>query len=173
MKKFLLLAVAALFFGIATGYYMSHVPERAEFVFTDATEGEVPLPVTAEEETTLEPEGVTRVVLSKGDEAIVPRWMWVEVANERGVMSTNSLFRPGERCGIEFGGKVTVLDFDDELPRVLVAYFSPVDEAMGTQCPTGAVFFLPVQEFATMTPRFEAAKRAAEKQAALLRRITS
>lgn len=86
-----------------------------------------------------------------GDAARVPEWRWVdEIA-------------PASRtCGIEQGSMVSVITRrgDDYLVRYSVKHLG-----MGSECESGAVFFLPVREFDGMTGRYFEAMEEKRKTA--------
>lgn len=86
-----------------------------------------------------------------GSEATIPGWRWVDVVNKKPVtqhFSNGSIpLTVGETCGVEFGGLITVVEFDDE--DLLVEYMAP-GNPIGTPCPSGTRFIMNRSDFVSM-----------------------
>lgn len=77
--------------------------------------------------------------VKKGDRALVPQGMLVEIMNPEGIRNDTTFFRFKDLARIDWPGIVIVLGFYKD--QVLVKY-DEVRAAQGIICPTGAVFFL-------------------------------
>jgi len=85
-----------------------------------------------------------------GDVRKVSKWTWVDVVNLEPVVQRYRNAKVeltfGETCGVEEGGTMTAVGFDEKQKRVLVRYKAP-GEALGTPCPSGVLFFVPLEVF--------------------------
>lgn len=97
--------------------------------------------------------------------AIAPSDKWVTLKNPDPIESVNRTLMFGESCAIKEGGKLTVIA-DSIDASYLVRYDAP-DIAGGTLCPTGAIFEISKETFATMTAEYEA--KVASEQAEIAR----
>lgn len=75
---------------------------------------------------------------------ITEEWQWVDVMNPDPVKSGNGSFVYGDTCGIEGGGKITVVALDGN--KILVEYTTN-EIKRGTPCPSGILFFIGQAEF--------------------------
>lgn len=91
-------------------------------------------------------------------------WRWVEIMNPNGIDNGNGHFEFGEVAGIK-GGTITVTVIDND--QILCIY-TAIEEAFGTCCPTGALFFMNKAEFQQMLVEQE--KKVREEKAEKERR---
>lgn len=90
------------------------------------------------------------LAIALGSSFPVPSWQWVDVLNTAPVSNVNITYSYGDRCGIEPGGSVAVLDSDED--RILVRYYSDVAKA-GTSCPNDAIFWVEKRDLVTWKAR--------------------
>jgi len=73
----------------------------------------------------------------------ITQWQWVNVLNEAPIKQEYAndtlLLVKGETCGVEIGGRITVVDKVRDKRIILVKYTAP-GKPLGTPCPSGVVF---------------------------------
>ena len=107
---------------------------------------------------------VQRLLATPEGIMMVPETRWVRVMNLEGISNSNVFFRFAQNVAIHFGGKLTLIARD--AGEVLVRYEALEPFSGGTQAPTGAIFFLPEDEFDKMSVHYHrrVAEIASEKQ---------
>jgi hypothetical protein len=96
----------------------------------------------------------TMATAKAGVTAIVAAHEWVQVMNPDGVRSGNKHFSFEDTCSIAEGGTMTVEAVDRD--RLLVSYTTPNNEtAYGAACPSGTLFFVPVNRFLSSDARYD------------------
>ena len=98
-----------------------------------------------------------------GEMATIPENMLVSVKNPDPLETRRGEFVYGDQCLIVEGERVTLVAVHGG--RALVRHESPKEKFYG-MCPTGILFFVTTEEFATMTERYESNKvrNAAERE---------
>jgi len=104
--------------------------------------------------------GVGRVqgrVESAEQNVIVPEIKWVEVKNPGGVENSNSTFKFNEECVIWPGEetKIVAADGDDYLVE-----YKCRDSYGGTSCPSGTLFVVPKETYASWIGKYEKDQKA-------------
>lgn len=108
--------------------------------------------------------------VTKGDSAIVPEWKWVDARNSSPVKSGNDTYSYGDTCGIERGGKLTVVGVAGDI--LLVSYSTDAPRG-GTSCLPGVNFLISEKEFSAMTTIYLATKGAEDKEKLLVQSLSS
>lgn len=158
-RTFLILGILMTSAMFALSFYELHTRRQAE-----ANTVVIPQVAIRAEEHIAEKEAHFRSIplplstenLAVGAEAVVPDWEWVTVLNESPVRvvysnGTGELVS-GDTCGIEFGGTVRVSEI--RTSDLLVEYTAP-GNPKGTRCPSEVRFTLPIQEFLSLSQRYE------------------
>jgi hypothetical protein len=99
--------------------------------------------------------------VAAGTSVPVPEWTWVKTRNETQVRNFNISFGWDDSCGIDAPGSVRVVapayltDRSDvaSLPMQYLVRYEAFGSPAGTQCPTGALFFLPAKYIEGGGPR--------------------
>lgn len=103
--------------------------------------------------------------------AIVDKWRWITIMNMETISNSNITFEFKETAGIEKGGIVRMVNVVGDY--VLVKYQSPVEPTAGTRCPSGALFFLSKEEYASMSENFREDTERTLKQMSLVNSLTN
>ena len=91
--------------------------------------------------------------LSIGQIVNIPEWQWVDVVKRVIDETDKDYLEKGDSCGIQRGEQLEILGFSNDAKLALVE--NDTRDSGGTPCPTGAIFFLAVDELKEFDERYE------------------
>ena len=106
-----------------------------------------------------------------GDEQTVPFGRVVRIKNIDGIKDGDRSFAFNEKCYLLHGGTVEAIGIHGE--NVLVRHLHAVSEDGAKLCPLGAIFFIEIDVFLTMTEEYEQFVRAEKDERDLINRLLS
>jgi len=115
---------------------------------------------------------ISPATISIGSQAVVPSWEWVQIINEKPVVQyySNEVYQMlrGDKCGIEFGGVVTVIEARGE--DLVVEYAAPGDP-LGTRCPSGVRFIVNKTNFSKMSAEYATTDNRIQEEKDVVNRL--